>query len=205
MKNGYRRPFFERYAAWLGVWPKSPNIDPKTGAASPRFQYCDEASTPVLSGVLEGDFGCSTKFKVKVAAKLGPSLRATGLLMFWVLAIMVPVALVVGVVSGMREGSQARSRAVDSLDRDDLHSRIRIRRRADDHFRHVARMAQRLGGVGDRDGDHLLQLHPAGRHAGDLRHGLCRADDARVDGRSDERAVYPHRAAQGAGLLRGCR
>ena len=50
--------------------------------------------------------GCSTKFKVKVAAKLGPSLRATGILMFWVLAIMVPVALVVGVVSGMREGSR---------------------------------------------------------------------------------------------------
>ena len=106
VKNGYRRPFLERYAAWLGLWPKSPNVDPATGAASPRFQYCDEASTPVLSGVLEGDFGCSTKFKVKVAAKFGPSLRATGLLMFWVLAIMVPVALVVGVVSGMREGSR---------------------------------------------------------------------------------------------------
>ena len=37
VKNGYRRPFLERYAAWLGLWPKSPNIDPKTGAASPRF------------------------------------------------------------------------------------------------------------------------------------------------------------------------
>jgi len=72
----------------------------------PRFQYCDEAATTVFSGVLEGDLGCSTKFKVKVAAKLGPSLRATGLLMFWVLAIMVPVALVIGVVSGMREGSR---------------------------------------------------------------------------------------------------
>ena len=48
VKNGYRRPFLERYAAWLGLWPKSPNIDPKTGAASPRFQYCDEASTPVF-------------------------------------------------------------------------------------------------------------------------------------------------------------
>jgi peptide/nickel transport system permease protein len=106
VKNGYRRPFLERYAAWLGLWPKSPNVDPATGVAAPRFQYCDEAATPVLSGVLEGDFGCSTKFKVKVAAKLGPSLRATGLLMFWVLAIMVPVALVVGVVSGMREGSR---------------------------------------------------------------------------------------------------
>src|SRR5271170_707187 len=106
VKNGYRRPFLERYAAWLGLWPKSPNVDPKTGAPSPRFQYFDEASTPVFSGVLEGDFGCSTKFKVKVAAKLGPAVEATGLLMFWVMLTMVPVALVVGVVSGMREGSK---------------------------------------------------------------------------------------------------
>ena len=106
VKNGYRRPFLERYAAWLGVWPKRPNVDPATGVATPRVNYCDEASTPVLSGVLEGDFGCSTKFKVKVWTKLGPSLLATGLLMFWVMLTMVPVALVVGIVSGMREGSK---------------------------------------------------------------------------------------------------
>ncbi len=106
VKNGYRRPFLERYAAWLGVWPKRPNIDPVTGVAGSRFPYCDEASTPVFSGVLEGDFGCSTKFKVKVAAKLGPAIEATAILMFWVMATMVPVALVIGVISGMREGSR---------------------------------------------------------------------------------------------------
>jgi peptide/nickel transport system permease protein len=106
VKNGYRRPFVERYAAWLGLWPKQPNIDPATRVATPRFNYCDEASTPVFSGVFEGDFGCSTKFKVKVWTKLGPSLLATGILMFWVMVTMVPVALVVGVVSGMREGSK---------------------------------------------------------------------------------------------------
>jgi peptide/nickel transport system permease protein len=106
VKNGYRRPFLERYAAWVGVWPKRPNIDPATGVASSRFPYCDEASTAVFSGVLEGDFGCSTKFKVKVAAKLGPSLQATAILMFWVMATMVPVALAIGVISGVREGSR---------------------------------------------------------------------------------------------------
>ncbi len=105
-KNGYRRPFFVRYAAWLGVWPKQPSIDPATGVASPRFSYCDEPRTPRLSGVLEGDLGCSTKFKVKVVDKLGPALEATALLMFWVLAVMIPVALAVGIVSGMREGSR---------------------------------------------------------------------------------------------------
>jgi peptide/nickel transport system permease protein len=105
-RNGYRRPFFVRYAAWLGVWPQQPNIDPATGVATPRFSYCDEPTTPKLSGVLQGDLGCSTKFKEKVVGKLGPALEATAILMFWVLAVMVPVALIIGVVAGMREGSR---------------------------------------------------------------------------------------------------
>jgi peptide/nickel transport system permease protein len=107
VKNGYRRPFFVRYATWLGIWPKQPSIDPATGGATPRFSYCDEPTAPKLSGVLEGDLGCSTKFKVKVVDKLGPALEATAILMFWVLAVMVPAALAIGVVAGMREGSRA--------------------------------------------------------------------------------------------------
>ena len=105
-KNGYRRPFLERYAAWLGIWPKQPNIDPKTGLPASRFSFCDEPKTARFSGVLQGDLGCSTKFKVKVAEKLGPALAATGILMFWVLVVMIPVALAIGVIAGMREGSR---------------------------------------------------------------------------------------------------
>jgi len=105
-KNGYRRPFLERYAAWLGVWPKAPSLDPATGKPLPRFSWCDESNTAGFSGVLEGDFGCSTSFKVRVVEKLGPALKATGLLMFWVMVVMIPVALLIGVVSGMREGSR---------------------------------------------------------------------------------------------------
>lgn len=105
-RNGYRRPFLERYGAWLGVVPKQPNIDPETGKAQPRFNYCAEQSVPVYSGVLQGDFGCSTKFKIKVADKLLPALRATGILMFWVVIVMVPSALLIGVLAGMREGSR---------------------------------------------------------------------------------------------------
>jgi peptide/nickel transport system permease protein len=105
-RNGYRRPFVERYAAWLGVWPREPSLDPATGAPLARFSWCDEPKTRTFSGVLEGDFGCSTKFKVKTIRKLGPALEATGLLMFWVMVVMIPVALAVGVVSGMREGSR---------------------------------------------------------------------------------------------------
>ncbi|MBV9287128.1 MAG: ABC transporter permease [Hyphomicrobiales bacterium] len=106
-RNGYRRPFLERYAAWLGVWPKEPTLDPATGEPLARFSWCDESKTRGFSGVIEGNFGCSTSFKVGVVEKLGPALQATALLMFWVMAVMIPIALVIGVLSGMREGSRA--------------------------------------------------------------------------------------------------
>jgi peptide/nickel transport system permease protein len=106
VKNGYRRPFLVRYAAWLGIWPTQPNIDPATGVATARFSFCDEPKTPMFSGVLQGDLGCSTKFKVKVFDKLGPALEATATLMFWVLTVMIPAALAIGVIAGMREGSR---------------------------------------------------------------------------------------------------
>ncbi|MCT8991680.1 ABC transporter permease [Chelativorans sp. SCAU2101] len=105
-RNGYRQNFFVRYGQWLGVLPKQPNIDPNTGRAVPRFSFCDEPATVRYSGVLQGDLGCSTKFKVPVAEKLLPALGATGILMFWVMAVMVPVSLIVGVLAGMREGSR---------------------------------------------------------------------------------------------------
>ena len=77
-----------------------------TGVATPRFSFCDEPKAPRFSGVLQGDLGCSTKFRVKVIDKLGPALEATAILMFWVLIVMIPAALAIGVVAGMREGSR---------------------------------------------------------------------------------------------------
>lgn len=105
-RNGYRQNFFVRYGQWLGVMPKQPNIDPATGQAVPRFSFCNEPSVPKFSGVLQGDFGCSTKFKTTVASKLFPALGATGILMFWVMVTMVPIALLIGILAGMREGSR---------------------------------------------------------------------------------------------------
>lgn len=104
--NGYRQNFFVRYGQWLGVVRQVPSIDPQTGTAIPRFAFCDEAAQPRYSGILQGDLGCSTKFKVPVAEKLLPALGATGILMFWVMAVMIPVALLIGVLAGMREGSR---------------------------------------------------------------------------------------------------
>jgi peptide/nickel transport system permease protein len=105
-RNGYRDNFFLRYARWIGVAQKQPVFDPATKEAVPRFRYCDEPSTPTFSGVLEGDFGCSTAFKTKVQNRLPEALKATGLLMFWVMLTMIPTSLVIGVLAGMREGSR---------------------------------------------------------------------------------------------------
>ncbi|MBS9720962.1 ABC transporter permease [Tianweitania sp. BSSL-BM11] len=105
-RNGYRQNFFVRYGQWLGVMPKQPNIDPATGEAVPRFRFCDEPSEAAYSGLLQGEFGCSTKFRVSVAERLFPALGATGILMFWVMAVMVPISLLIGVLAGMREGTR---------------------------------------------------------------------------------------------------
>ncbi|MFI0843322.1 ABC transporter permease [Mesorhizobium sp. IMUNJ 23232] len=106
VKNGYRQNFFVRYGQWIGVVRKQPNIDAATGKATPRFSFCNEPAEPYFGGILQGDFGCSTKFKTTVSTKLWPALGATGILMFWVMATMVPIALLVGILAGMREGSR---------------------------------------------------------------------------------------------------
>jgi peptide/nickel transport system permease protein len=105
-RNGYRDPFFQRYGQWLGVVQKEPRINPDTGQAVQRFAFCPEPAEAAYSGIIQGDFGCSTKFRVPVADRLFPALAATGLLMFWVMVVMVPVALVIGIVAGMREGTR---------------------------------------------------------------------------------------------------
>ena len=105
-KNGYRDNFFVRYGRWIGVLPKQPVVDPTTGEPSPRFRYCEEPSVATYSGVLQGDLGCSTAFRTTVNQRLPESLKATAILMFWVMVVMVPVSLLIGVLAGMREGTR---------------------------------------------------------------------------------------------------
>ncbi|MFN4142885.1 ABC transporter permease [Aestuariivirga sp.] len=105
-RNGYRDNFFVRYGRWIGVVKQQPVIDVNTGELVPRFRFCDEPSEPAYNGILQGNFGCSTAFKTKVENRLPQGLKATGLLMFWVMITMVPAALVIGVLAGMREGSR---------------------------------------------------------------------------------------------------
>jgi peptide/nickel transport system permease protein len=58
-----------------------------------------------LGGVLQGDFGRSYQKNAEVGPLLARRLAATGILAFWVFLLMVPIALVTGVLAGMKEGS----------------------------------------------------------------------------------------------------
>ncbi len=53
-----------------------------------------------------GHWGESVRFKVPVSEVLWPRLANTGILVGCVFALMVPISLVLGVLSGMREGSK---------------------------------------------------------------------------------------------------
>ena len=56
-------------------------------------------------GLLQGDWGFSLVFKDDVSSLVATRLGATGKLMGFVMLVMVPMALLVGVLAGMREGS----------------------------------------------------------------------------------------------------
>lgn len=95
-KNGYMRPTAEKYAQWLGLIPA---FVPE-GGASPcpdGARYC---------GILQGHWGYSTVAKEPVSGVLMRRLSATGTLLMWVMIVMVPISLVLGILSGMREGSR---------------------------------------------------------------------------------------------------
>jgi peptide/nickel transport system permease protein len=81
----------EDYQAWLE----------KKGLNLPFY----ERYVQWLGNVFHGDFGKSYQKNADVAALLGSRLMNTGILAFWVFFLMVPLALVAGVLAGMKEGS----------------------------------------------------------------------------------------------------
>ena len=62
--------------------------------------------TEWLGNALTGDFGYSTHFRKPVNDVVWPKLWHTGILMFWVLILTIPISLLIGIISGMREGSK---------------------------------------------------------------------------------------------------
>ncbi len=69
-----------------------------------------------LGNTVTGDLGYSTRFRKPVVDILPERLGYTGILAFWVMITMVPSALIVGVLAGMREGSKTdRSLSILSI------------------------------------------------------------------------------------------
>jgi len=106
-QNGHGGSVFTRYGQWLGVVPGWTRTDDK-GVTRGRCikPRQDPAEAARFCGILQGDWGYSTFFKKDVLPSLSEKLAATGWLMMWVMIVMVPTALVIGVVSGMREGTR---------------------------------------------------------------------------------------------------
>jgi peptide/nickel transport system permease protein len=105
--RGYLAPLPIKFGRWLGVAPGwvTEREDGTT------FGRCFDEGTPVeerssFCGVLQGNWGQSTVFKDDVGGIVATRLGLTGKLMFWVLVLMVPMALLIGVLAGMREGSK---------------------------------------------------------------------------------------------------
>ncbi len=105
--NGYRQPLIKRYGEWLGVMPGWTRTDPDGTVRGRCIRNGLTAETaPTFCGVLEGNFGFSSVFKEPIGGIIVRKLGATGALMFWVMVVMVPSALVIGILAGMREGSR---------------------------------------------------------------------------------------------------
>ncbi len=105
-QNGHGGSVLGRYAQWVGIAPGWTRTDDK---GVTRGRCIDDGVTaedaPRYCGVLQGDWGFSTVFKVPVIQVLAKAMGATGYLMLAVMLVMVPTALIMGVLSGMREGS----------------------------------------------------------------------------------------------------
>ncbi len=103
--RGYSRPVLLRYGEWLGIVPGWTLVD-EDGKLTGRCVRKGQEVTPRFCGVLQGSLGLSTVFSDEVSTIIAKRLANTGWLMFWVMVVMVPSALLVGVLAGMREGSR---------------------------------------------------------------------------------------------------
>jgi peptide/nickel transport system permease protein len=105
--NGYAQPLVVRYGQWLGVVPGW-TLTTAEGIVTGRCLHLaeDGEAAPHFCGVVQGNWGDSSVFKRPVSEILGRALGATGWLMLWVMIVMIPSALLLGVLAGMREGTR---------------------------------------------------------------------------------------------------
>ncbi|WP_166415504.1 ABC transporter permease [Cochlodiniinecator piscidefendens] len=106
-RNGYLQPTVVKYGEWLGVLPGFTFTNDEgeiSGRCIENGQPAEEA--PRFCGVIQGDWGTSTRFRAEVSDVVSTRLSLTGKLMFFVMLVMVPCALIIGVLAGMKEGSK---------------------------------------------------------------------------------------------------
>ena len=107
-REGYLQPLPVKYGQWLGVLPGWTS-EVEDGMRGRCFQgtlpAAEAEAASGFCGILQGYWGYSTVFKDEVSSIISTRLGHTGKLMFFVLILMVPMALIVGVMAGMREGS----------------------------------------------------------------------------------------------------
>ena len=105
--RGYKRNMFVKYGEWLGVVPGYviTGTDGETRARCAR-KSISVADAPKYCGILQGDWGFSTVSKENVGGIVIKRLGLTGYLMMWALIVTIPIALLIGIFAGMREGSK---------------------------------------------------------------------------------------------------
>lgn len=105
--RGFDLRLFSNYGEWLGLVPGYviEGHDGKTRGRCAAHGSI-EGTEATFCGVLQGSWGYSSVFKDNVSSIIATRLGHTGKLMFWVLMVMVPGALIIGILAGMREGSR---------------------------------------------------------------------------------------------------
>jgi len=106
-KNGFRQPLVKRYGEWLGIapgWTRTDEDGKEYGrCVKPGVSI---ANSPRFCGLVQGEWGKSRVFRSDIGGIVAEKLGHTGKLMLGVMLLMVPAALIIGVVAGMREGSK---------------------------------------------------------------------------------------------------
>jgi len=105
--RGYSQNVFKKYGEWLGVVP-SMKTTAEDGTVLSRCSRAGMApeDIPNYCGIIQANWGFSSVFKEEVWSIVTKRLGLTSWLMFAVLCVMVPMALIVGILAGMQEGSR---------------------------------------------------------------------------------------------------
>ncbi len=105
--RGYAQPLPIKYGQWIGLLPGYV-IEGSDGELRGRCaeKGQDPTNARKFCGVLQGYWGFSTRFKEDVSKIISVRLGHTAKLMGLVMLVMIPGALIIGVLAGMREGSR---------------------------------------------------------------------------------------------------